>query len=632
MPAISLDVLVFKHHPILKLAGCINMTNVTKTMSSSVFLWMRDDLPREQTFDYWRGPHSQLVARNDSFEEYRQHHFLEDEAGFWPNINGVCTQLPANRKIDGMPEVTFKSAITLLNPFNSNKAVLQDEKNVFKRTILHATGPTWGRWYKSGYGEDNRFRVVVLLRRSPRVSSKVFRHFVNDQLGPALASQKDLTELRSQVFMPWTKAMWNSPDVLHDYPVADQYHASLVLAGPNRKVVQVALDQVNQALAEPIAKRCAGIHAYVVKASYVYRKDGRPTLPQISPVKKPQLQPVFRKVKKTTTNPKSKLATITTSACRKIMLPGPSAEDVISTANGTLIYGLPDGRVYEYKPSTDEHNMLVNTKGSTLGLENAPDNKLIICDAHKGLLITDKTAGNLATLTQYVNEIPLRFCSNAARQKDGTIWFSESSTRYDLEHYLADFLEHRPSGRLLRRDPNGKVTVIHQQLYFPNGVVLSPDESALYFSESAGYRISKLNLSGVNKGKIEVIADNLPGIPDNMTLSSEGLLWVAMTTMRNPLLDKLGTSPAWLRKLLWRISDFVPKTVHKCAWAMAFDMNGQLVHDIYTEKVDFHMCTGVTQLGNKLYLSSIEEDSLLEINLEKADSFCGLAQGQVEGL
>ncbi len=222
------------------------MTNATKTMGSSVFLWMRDDLPREQTFNYWRGPHSQLVARNDSFEEYRQHHFLEGESGFWPNTNGVCTRLPTNRKIDGMPEVTFTSAVALLNPFNSSKAVLKDEKNVFKRTILHATGPTWGRWYKSGYGEENSFRVVVLLRRSPRVSSKIFRHFVNDQLGPALASQSDLTELRSQVFMPWSKAMWNSPDVLHDYPVAEQYHASLILAGPNRKIVQAALDQVNQ--------------------------------------------------------------------------------------------------------------------------------------------------------------------------------------------------------------------------------------------------------------------------------------------------------------------------------------------------------------------------------------------------
>jgi hypothetical protein len=40
-------------------------------------------------------------------------------------------------------------------------------------------------------------------------------------------------------------------------------------------------------------------------------------------------------------------------------------------------------------------------------------------------------------LTRYVDGVPLRFCSNAARQADGTIWFTESTSRYDFENWTS---------------------------------------------------------------------------------------------------------------------------------------------------------------------------------------------------
>ncbi len=38
-----------------------------------------------------------------------------------------------------------------------------------------------------------------------------------------------LRELRTQAFMPWIQRLWDTPDVAHDNPTDQRFHASLVL-------------------------------------------------------------------------------------------------------------------------------------------------------------------------------------------------------------------------------------------------------------------------------------------------------------------------------------------------------------------------------------------------------------------
>ena len=70
----------------------------------------------------------------------------------------------------------------------------------------------------------------------------------------------------------------------------------------------------------------------------------------------------------------------------------------------------------------------------------------------------------------------LRICNNAAVAADGTIYFSDSTQRFDLEYYTADLIEHSGTGRLLRRTPDGEVDVLLDGLHFANGVALAPDQ------------------------------------------------------------------------------------------------------------------------------------------------------------
>ena len=122
---------------------------------------------------------------------------------------------------------------------------------------------------------------------------------------------------------------------------------------------------------------------------------------------------------------------------------------------------------------------------------------------------------------------------------------------------MMTILRAHPRGRLIRLDlETGKVRVLDDQLTFPNGVQLSADKHSILVCETALARIIKHSISGPNSetiGKSEVFAANLPGLPDNIRLTSTGNYWIAFASIRSSdkpsFLDRLRNWPR-LRTLL----------------------------------------------------------------------------------
>ena len=85
-----------------------------KHFSSSILLWVRTDQPRQTGLDYWKGPHSTIISATPALKEYRQIHLAEVNSGLWPATPGVETDIPVERKIDGVAEVTFQSPLSRL--------------------------------------------------------------------------------------------------------------------------------------------------------------------------------------------------------------------------------------------------------------------------------------------------------------------------------------------------------------------------------------------------------------------------------------------------------------------------------------------------------------------------------------
>ncbi len=298
-------------------------------------------------------------------------------------------------------------------------------------------------------------------------------------------------------------------------------------------------------------------------------------------------------------------------------------------SEGRLLTGLADGQIVRLDPDGDGVEMLVNTGGRPLGMEFEGEDTLIVCDAQKGLLRVRLTGSDgvaaaegpgqsgKATVEVLCNTVEGRrlvFCSCPAIASDGTVYFSQSSQHYDLDHYVGDLLEHSGTGRVLRwRD--GQVDVIADGLHFANGVVLAPDGSSLAVAETGGYQVTRIALDGERAGRTEPIIAGLPGFPDNLTTSAGGLIWIGMATPRDPLLDFLLPRPPALRAAVWSLPDRLRPGPKNMAWALAIDQSGTVVHDLRGWKVGYHEVTAVREHNGRLYLASIEEPTLARTDL-----------------
>lgn len=575
-----------------------------KIEAVTALIGLRGDFPHEQEMDAWRGPYAQKAARINGVLEYRQHHFSKNQSGHWPALSGVETVVHPRYRIDGMEEYVLKTAAAKRHRKlkGSYGEMLFADRALYKARLINCRmlrHPP--RHLQAAY------REIVLIRRKPSVRLHDFQAFIQNSLTPSIAAIPGFSEVHYQLF--------EASEKKRNTTMGD-YEAMLVLGAADAPAFLKALESsAFLATQGEQEKHCAAIHAYSIAASYVFTKAGRPTLPQIMPEPKQDLEPVRRKLPPAPPRAAHKSSRTPFPRSWRIPLSGYGPEDVVVDGQGRLICGVEDGRILRIDPERHLEETIGDTAGRPLGLEVLADGHLLICDAQKGLLRLDPETGVIETLVQYVDGVPLRFCSNAAAAADGTIWFTESSNRYDFEQYTGALMEHRASGRLFRRNPEGRVEVILEGLHFANGITLSNDEQAVIFAETDGYRLNRLWIQGRNAGKREILAANLPGFPDNVSRLQNNTFWVAMMTNRNPLLDRLGTAPAFLRKLLWRVPERLQPKGAKTAWAMLFDEQGNCLLDLQSSSINYHAVTGVVESGGMLYFASIEENALLAVEL-----------------
>ncbi len=294
---------------------------------------------------------------------------------------------------------------------------------------------------------------------------------------------------------------------------------------------------------------------------------------------------------------------------RRIELPGAGPEDVVRSPDGTLITGIEDGSILRIEPVEATVTPLVNTGGRPLGLHVDSDGSILICDFERGLLEWRPDA-TLRVLVDEVDGEPLPFASNVVRDSDATIYFSSSTRRYSLTEYTGDLLEHSETGRLLRRNADGRVETLVDGLSFANGVVLAPDRSCVLVAESGGYRVRRYWLSGPKAGTSDMLIENLPGFPDNMALGSDGLVWITLPAPRDPILDRLLPLPGILRRGVWALPEWARPKPKRTVWVLAVDFDGSVVHDLQTPGVDFSMVTGVVEYEGTLYLGSLTESAI----------------------
>lgn len=267
--------------------------------------------------------------------------------------------------------------------------------------------------------------------------------------------------------------------------------------------------------------------------------------------------------------------------------------------------GLDDGRIVRLSPDGGTVETLCDTGGRPLGIEWLGGDEYLVCDAYKGLLRMAAGTGRLESLCSTVAGEPMLVCNNAAAAADGTIYFSDSSRRFTLEHWKADLLEHSGTGRLLRLAPGGVPEVLLDGLQFANGVALAVDESYVAVAETGKYCVTRLWLTGDAAGTTDILIDNLPGFPDNISTGTDGLIWVTIGSRRDKSLDLLAPRAPVLRRMVWSLPEFLHPAPVPTVWVMAVDAGGVIVHDLQEPGGRLSVVTGVRERQGRVYLGSL---------------------------
>ncbi|XP_030536027.1 protein STRICTOSIDINE SYNTHASE-LIKE 5-like [Rhodamnia argentea] len=294
-------------------------------------------------------------------------------------------------------------------------------------------------------------------------------------------------------------------------------------------------------------------------------------------------------------------------------------EDVAyDSASGLIYVGCADGWVKRVKANDSVGDSTVedwvNTGGRPLGLALGLDGEVTVCDAYKGLLSVSKH-GTVKLLTDEAEGVKFNLTDAADVAPDGTIYFTDASYKYTLEEVIWDVLEGRPHGRFLSYDPATKETkVLARDLYFANGVALSPDQSFVVFCETVMRRCRRYYINGERKGQTDTFIDRLPGYPDNIRYDGEGHYWIALAS-GNSMFNELLLKYPFMRKGAAILERFNRRpAMEKNGGVFQVDLKGKPVAHYYDPQLSF--ISSANKIGDYLYCGSLHYPYILRLKLD----------------
>ena len=289
---------------------------------------------------------------------------------------------------------------------------------------------------------------------------------------------------------------------------------------------------------------------------------------------------------------------------------GHAPEDVAIDADGKIYGGFEDGRIGQLAADGTQPRVFANTQGRPLGLVFDREGNLIVADALKGLLSINK-AGEVKLLAAEADGASFGCLNDLDVGADGTIYFTEASNKFPMSQHISDLLEHQPNGRLLAWDPKTqKARTLLREIYFANGVAVSPAQSFVLVAETGMYRVRRVWLTGPQAGQSDVFIDNLPGFPDGISSNGKDKFWLALVTPRQALFDRLLPRP-FLRKVVYRLPKSLQPAPQRYSFVIALDPQGRVIENLQSGAPDcYAQIANVVEHNNALYFGSIGEDTV----------------------
>jgi len=290
-------------------------------------------------------------------------------------------------------------------------------------------------------------------------------------------------------------------------------------------------------------------------------------------------------------------------------------EDVTAGRDGRLYATTKDGVVLQIDGYGTVREF-ASVGGRALGIETAADGSFVVANAMLGLQRISRD-GEVEVLLDRFDGAPLAYPNDVAIAPDGTIYLSESSTKFAARDYgdtfeasKLDLLEHGAHGRVLAFEPrSGAVRLVIGGLNYANGVAVSEDGHYLLVAETGSYRILRHWLDGAQAGETDVVLDNLPAFPDNINNGRNGRFWIGLVAPRSKALDVLSGRP-YLRKVVQRLPAALRPTALPSSHVIAITGDGEVLINLQDPAARFPSLTGVFETRDRLYLTTLFGNAL----------------------
>jgi sugar lactone lactonase YvrE len=290
-----------------------------------------------------------------------------------------------------------------------------------------------------------------------------------------------------------------------------------------------------------------------------------------------------------------------------------SSEDIALAPGGGFYTGQPDGTLMWVSQNGREARVVarITDNRPVLGLQWHPEGRLIAA-ASDGVYAVDVDSGRVELISRGPDDRPFGFADDLDIAEDGTIYVTDASWYWangvGEPSFQYDMAENRPYGLFYALQMNGTIELVREGLYFANGVAMAADGQSVFVIETFRYRLSRYWIEGPRAGEWEIVADNLPGIPDGVTGDGTGRLYIAMDTQRVALLRFMHRNPFWTR-MLTKLPEFVwLRSGPPRGFILVVDEQGEYLDSWHDPDGRWGLIANVVPDGEgRLYIGSLTE-------------------------
>lgn len=187
--------------------------------------------------------------------------------------------------------------------------------------------------------------------------------------------------------------------------------------------------------------------------------------------------------------------------------------------DGKLWFSDMHDQVVRTVDSDGRSEVVVRVENDPSGLGWLPDGRLLVVSMRDRRLLRLDPGG--LTEVADLSELASFYCNDMVVDAQGRAYIGNFG--FDLHESGK-----RKTAELILVTPDGEARVVADDLYFPNGTVITPDGNTLIVGETLGQRLTAFDIAADGSLVGRRTWAQLEGIlPDGICLDAEGAIWVA---------------------------------------------------------------------------------------------------------